>query len=304
MRQNYSRRDFLKTAGLVLVATSSSGILAACGDSGAPGSGSGSNAGNSSGSGNTDTPSGGDSDNKDPDAGKGDNSEKPDVIDPAKIEWTCNAKGELTGCNTALTGTVTLPSRIDNIAITSIQGNFYANSSSRGFHPTEIIFPDSITYVDYGAFSHCSSVQKVTLSAQLKTISAYAFAHCSALTEVILPESVGWVEGNAFSGCESLKRVALSSNLTEIRQETFQYCNKLKAVYIPKSIENVNPGAFEQTSPYSLEYVYYGGSKDDWKELARTESFHISGRNDALKEAPHFVYDATKKKFLAETANL
>ncbi len=49
----------------------------------------------------------------------------------------------------------------------------------------EAVIPDSVTFVGKEAFTHCKSLQTVTIGSGVKEIAAYAFKDCSNLQKVI-----------------------------------------------------------------------------------------------------------------------
>lgn len=288
MRQ-YGRREFLKVAGLVLAAAST-GLLTACGSDSVGGGG---NITPAPGSGQ---PSDSNSSGGKPDSGSGsDNpSSTPNTPNtPSDLEWVVRrveAGGQIVACNSAVTGRVVIPSHWDNMTIASIGGDF-SNSRYKGFLPTELVMPDTMISVGYGSLKDFSSLQKISFSPNLKSISSYAFKACTSLTELYLPDSLFNIEGNAFSYCSSLRKVALSKSLWEIGIETFSYCNNLKAIYIPKSLQNISQDAFKRTDSSVLEYIYYEGSQTEWNTL------NISGGNDAFKNASHLILNASLEEF-------
>lgn len=54
----------------------------------------------------------------------------------------------------------------------------------------EIIIPEGVTRVEYGAFYGCINLKKVSFPSTLTTIEDCVFTHCSSLKEVTIPKSV------------------------------------------------------------------------------------------------------------------
>ena len=50
-------------------------------------------------------------------------------------------------------------------------------------------------------FSHCRSLQKVTLPSSLREIRAEAFVGCTALTGLAFPSQLRYIGHRAFGGC-------------------------------------------------------------------------------------------------------
>ena len=90
-----------------------------------------------------------------------------------------------------------------------------------------LILPDSLRYIDDGAFCLCRGLENVLLPEGLLTIGHAAFADITALTEIRIPESVTSVSTEAFRGCPALTRVIFDSADCEIGQWAFLYDDKV-----------------------------------------------------------------------------
>ena len=294
MRQ-YGRREFLKTSGLVLAAAST-GLLTACGSDSAGGGG------NVTPSPSSSQPADSSPSSREPDSGSSSDNPSstpntPDDNTPSDLEWVVRrveAGGQIVACNSAVTGRVVIPSHWNNMTIASIGGDFN-DSRYKGFQPTELVMPDTMISVGYGSLKDFSSLQKISFSPNLRSISSCAFKACTSLTELYLPDSLFSIDGHAFSYCSSLRKVALSKSLWKIEIETFSDCNNLKAIYIPKSLQNISQDAFKRTDSSVLEYIYYEGSQTEWDAL--NSNFRISGGNDAFKNASHLIPNASLEEF-------
>ena len=84
----------------------------------------------------------------------------------------------------------------------------------------EIMLPDNIEEIGWGAFKNCKTLTQVNLPKRLKTIHAAAFSSCSNLTHIDIPETVTQIGPEAFRG-SNLKEITLSTNLKEIEYEAF-----------------------------------------------------------------------------------
>ena len=73
------------------------------------------------------------------------------------LKWEITKKGvRITGCNIAFEGTMTIPSRINGIAVVEI---------------------------GEGAFYHCRSIKSVEIPGSVEVVGEYAFAYCDELEE-------------------------------------------------------------------------------------------------------------------------
>ena len=79
-------------------------------------------------------------------------------------------------------------------------------------------------------FSGLSSIKKVTLSENVKTIGQYAFKYCRGLTSVTIPSSVTSIGNEAFFDCSGLTSFTIPNSVTSVGQSAFSNCNNIKKV--------------------------------------------------------------------------
>ncbi len=148
---------------------------------------------------------------------------------------------------------------------------------------TEIVVPDYVIAISYGAFEDCDSLVSITLPfvgaekdgtrnthfgyifgadssdyqdddvpASLKTvvitggtsIADHAFGYCSGLTSIIIPDGVTSIGSEAFRGCSSLTNVTIGNGVTSIGSYAFRYCSGLTSITIPDSVTSIGYQAF------------------------------------------------------------
>ena len=95
------------------------------------------------------------------------------------------------------------------------------------FDKLEIIGDGFTVY--WGAFAGCK-LRSINLPS-IKTVGAYAFADCPALTEAVFGEELEGIFRNAFHNCTALRRIVipLKDNLT-IGNNAFYKCENLSRV--------------------------------------------------------------------------
>ncbi len=103
----------------------------------------------------------------------------------------------------------------------------------------EIILPDSVEIIGRGAFSNCKNLTGITLSPNIKVISASAFSGCSKLKNIVLPDSVEIIEEGTFGWCTSLSNIKFPKKLKIIESGAFVCCSKLKNIMLPDSLEAI-----------------------------------------------------------------
>lgn len=107
----------------------------------------------------------------------------------------------------------------------------------------EIEFPESLTTLDYNAFSYCASLSSVKIHGKVERISPSSFYSCSNLQKVELAEGIKFIDNQAFYHCDRLQSINFPSTLTSIGYESFRETD-LREVNIPGSVENIGSNAF------------------------------------------------------------
>ncbi len=119
-------------------------------------------------------------------------------------------------------------------------GVFYGEKADApGYYITAVTFPDSLTSIGLGAFSHCARwTGTLNLPPHVREIGNYAFMGCSSLTgDLVLPETLVTLKGGSFSGCGfSCTTVTIPSSLTTLESNTFSWFALTGPVFVPDSI--------------------------------------------------------------------
>ena len=153
---------------------------------------------------------------------KGNTSGITDVIIPAYINgMPVEIIGTRAFFNKGLTS-IKFPETLKIIEDgTGVEGTFEYN------HLTEVVFPDSVTYIGFDSFSS-NPITNVKLSKNITKIISYSF--CTGnLTTIDIPDGV-----------------------TRIESYAFRYNPNLKTVYLPKSVTFIDPTAFAQ----DVNFIY------------------------------------------------
>ena len=82
-------------------------------------------------------------------------------------------------------------------------GRLYLN----GQEIKNLVIPDNIRTLNYGAFEGCASLETVTLNNYITTIPNAAFANCHSLRTIYMPPSLKNIEVNAFIGSRNVSFV-------------------------------------------------------------------------------------------------
>ena len=160
------------------------------------------------------------------------------------------------------TGTVIIPQSINSdgitYSVTSIDSNVFYNCNL-----TSLTIPNSITFIGERAFDGCdvkelnidcteigswfsgkSSLQKIVIGNNVKTIGEWAFINCSGLTSLTVGNSVTSIGNYAFDGCSGLTSLAIPSSVTSIGDGAFYNCSGLTSLAIPSSVTSIGEQAF------------------------------------------------------------
>ena len=135
-----------------------------------------------------------------------------------------------TGCNnTVIPNTVTV---IDYRAFTGCAGL------------SSITIPNSVTWIGDYVFSGCTGLTSVTIPNSVTTLGVNAFDGCTGLTSVTIGNSLATISNYAFRGCTNMTSLKLGTSLTTINMYAFYGCSSLTSVTIPNSVANIGSNAF------------------------------------------------------------
>ncbi len=159
-----------------------------------------------------------------------------------------------------------------------LQGNplcYGAGLYVNGALVTELVVPDSVTYIGKYTFWNYDLLTKVEIGNGVTEIGEYAFASCSLLGEITLgnsltkignntfeytpvvsitiPEKVTEIGYCAFGDCASLENVKFLNDNLSVGYGVFHGCTALKEITLPKNMEVVGESMFGGST--SLEKV-------------------------------------------------
>ncbi|MCM1260843.1 MAG: leucine-rich repeat domain-containing protein, partial [Prevotella sp.] len=184
------------------------------------------------------------------------------IINNKKIEIRCEECGHrklddlfvlsgntITDSKYDLIGEITIPSNINGIEVKGIGSESFKNCRNL----QGIIIPNSVEYIDSGAFENCIYLQSVTLSSNINSIGNAVFKGCASLVNITIPNTVTNIDSNAFENCTSLSNITLSNNLYAIGTSAFKGCINLSSIMLPTSLQYIDDEAFRNCN--SLSYV-------------------------------------------------
>jgi hypothetical protein len=106
------------------------------------------------------------------------------------------------------------------------------------------VIPNSVTTIDWHAFSYCSGLTSIDIPNSVTSIGGGAFSYCSDLVSITIPNSVTLIGNSAFSDCSSLASIDIPNSIITIGSWAFYNCIGLTSIDIPNSVTSIEEGAF------------------------------------------------------------
>lgn len=121
-----------------------------------------------------------------------------------------------------------------------------------------------ITKIKISKNSDFSTLENLTIEANLKSICGSTFDGCTNLKSIVLPESVTSIGNGAFYACSCINEMILPPNIVEIYSYAFTRCTELNSITLPEKLNSIGYASFakctslkELTLPQSLTYIGY-----------------------------------------------
>lgn len=139
-----------------------------------------------------------------------------------------------------LQGSVSIPSEIEGVRVTSIADGALSDQSNL----TEIRIPSSVETIGDRAFAACVSLRSVRIEEGLSSLGKNAFQYCYALTDVSLPSTLTSIDSYAFASCLALRSITLPSGVFQLGSYVFSDCKNLSSVTMPDGIATIGDYTF------------------------------------------------------------
>ena len=147
----------------------------------------------------------------------------------------------------------------------------------------EVVIPDTVMYegVEYpvsiinGKAFTMSNITKITLGANIASISDRAFRDCDLLEEIVFNDKITRIGYSAFYGCDVLPSVTIPSNITYIDYYAFKDCGSLvEFTYEERGDKELDVG-YEMLQGTNIEFYYHPASVSTYVENVMINSEHI-----------------------------
>ena len=149
-------------------------------------------------------------------------------------------------------------SRLTSVHISDLEawckisfGNDYSNPLYYAHHLyinrseiTNLVIPNSVTSIEFAAFSGCTSLTSITIPNSVTRIGVKGFYGCTGLTSITIPNSVTSIESGAFYGCTALTSITIPNSVTSIERDAFRNCSGLTSITIPDRVTSIKYDAF------------------------------------------------------------
>jgi len=118
---------------------------------------------------------------------------------------------------------------------------------------TELILPDSLTFIGEQAFSGCKALSSIDFGKGLSQIgdsarNKFVFSDCHELKKLHIPSNIKSIGSSAFSNCSSLQEIIFDEGVEMIDESAFSWCESAKTIAFPESLRYMYQNAFSKAN--------------------------------------------------------
>ncbi len=203
-----------------------------------------------------------------------------------------------------------IPEEVEGCPVVAID-----QSAFSGACLTEVVLPETIEFIDCGAFSGCKYLEHINFPKNLKYIGGNAFGYDESLKEISIdcPElTIPWlaftnclnltdinvnvkvIDERAFEKCTSLENITFGENIEKISSKAFNGCSALENIHLPSSLKYIGTGAFLGTNIKSIivsPTVYSVGILPARIGIGATSGIYVPA-TDPLTDTPLCVFNS------------
>lgn len=131
----------------------------------------------------------------------------------------------------------------------------------------------SQTTIPYGAFSYCTSLEKVAITTAAQ-IGERAFYNCGYIESIKLPNDMTTINDETFAECYSLKSINIPARVQSIGDAAFYNDRSLREITIPESVSIINENTFNGI--YELDSDWLSVMEDNLPTIYTTPGSYAS----------------------------
>ena len=171
----------------------------------------------------------------------------------SSVAYKFDSKGMITGLNTSPKREILIPSILNNIDITGISKDVFANTDI-----TEVTFEEysPIKIIEESAFKNCAKLNNIELPYSLLKIGKSAFENTS-ISQICIPKYVSEIGDCAFYNNANLKIVEFTQNsqLSSIGSSAFSNCTNLSSIDLGENsqLTSIGKRAFKNCALSEIE---------------------------------------------------
>lgn len=153
-----------------------------------------------------------------------------------------NGKVTITGCDTSISGDVTIPETIEGYPVTEIGSYAFENCTNL----TSVTIPDSVTVIGFCfAFSGCTGLANINLPDSLIEIGYNTFQNTAYYNnENNWDNGVLYIGKYLIDADENITECTIRDDTIMIGTKAFSECHNLKSIVIPGNVKTIGWGAF------------------------------------------------------------
>ena len=142
---------------------------------------------------------------------------------------------------------VTVPDEVNGYDVLHVLEAFRSNTTI-----TKVTLPSNLKTIGAYSFYNCTKLTSVNFPSSLVTVGAYAFYGCTSLvSDVVIPQGVKVIGFYAFYNCNKITNLTISNGVETIGEYAFSNCSRINGVAIPSSVKIVSRYAFYYCSAIS-----------------------------------------------------
>lgn len=188
-----------------------------------------------------------------------------------ELTFTLNEETDtyyVTGIGTFTGAKLVIPSEYNGKPVTGVEGLGHVKSV------TEIVIPDSVTYIGMGenlyigAFEYVTNLESIDFGNGVEYIPSRACYGLKKLKSVTFGTSVTRIGERAFNRT-GIVNLVIPEGVTQIDKFAFMQCESLGTVELPSSLRYIDQQGF--SSCYQLKSIIYNGSEADWSMVTKRD---------------------------------